>query len=72
MTKTCNARSCRTSRIWGAGSRRAGQTRKGQSDSDMSAKSLFPSRSRSSYDIQPIFKWVYQRDRKGRLFHTFV
>jgi len=24
MTKTCNARSCRTSRIWGAGSRRAG------------------------------------------------
>jgi len=23
MTKTCNARSCRTSRIWGAGSRRA-------------------------------------------------
>ena len=25
MTKTCNARSCRTSRIWGAGSRRAGQ-----------------------------------------------
>jgi len=25
MTKTYNARSCRTSRIWGAGSRRAGQ-----------------------------------------------
>jgi len=24
MTKTCNARSCRTSRIWGAASRRAG------------------------------------------------
>ena len=24
MTKTCNARSCRTSRIWGVGSRRAG------------------------------------------------
>jgi len=25
MTKTYNARSCRTSRIWGTGSRRAGQ-----------------------------------------------
>jgi len=25
MTKTCNARSCRTHRIWCAGSRRAGQ-----------------------------------------------
>jgi len=25
MTKTYNAYSCRTSRIWGAGSRRAGQ-----------------------------------------------
>jgi len=43
MTKTCNARSCRTSRIWGAGSRRAGQIqwrirRTGSHDLDTTSK----------------------------------